>query len=239
MFECTFYDQIDGVAMGSPLGPVLANLFLGYHEQKWLQSFEEFELILYGRYVDDIICLFKSESDADKFFVFLNQLHPKMKFTIQKQTENHFSFLDLLVTSNGNNFLTSFYRKKHSIGLYTNYLSFTPFSYNIGLVKTLLHRAFAISSNWSIFHLQLSKTKELLEKNLYPSNFIDQQIKQYLHVQCSDKKRTKNLVILHMFHITNCLILETCQQKLNKKLSNIVNIIAKVLTSKMKEDSYF
>ena len=47
----------------------------------------------------------------------------------------------------------------------------------MGLVKTLLHRAFVISSNWSIFHLELSKTKELLKKNLYPSNFIDQQIK--------------------------------------------------------------
>ena len=72
-----------------------------------------------------------------------------------------------------------------------HYLSFTPFSYKIGLVKTLLHRAFVISSNWSIFHLELSKTKELLEKNLYPSNFIDQQRKQYLHAQFSDKKHKK------------------------------------------------
>ena len=88
--------------------------------------------------MNDIICHFKSESDADKFFVFLNQLHPKMKFTIEKQTENQLSFLDLLFTSNENNFLTSVYRKKHSIGLYTNYLSFTPFSYKIGPVKTLL-----------------------------------------------------------------------------------------------------
>ena len=104
MFEGKFYDQIDGVAMGSPLGPVLANLFMGYHEQKWLQSFEECELVLYRRYVDDIICLFNCESDADKFFVFLNQRHPKIKFTIEKQTENQLSFLDLLITSNGNNF---------------------------------------------------------------------------------------------------------------------------------------
>ena len=46
-------------------------------------------------------------------------------------------------------------------------------------------------------------------------------------------KNTKNLVILHMFHITNCLILPTRQQKLNKKLSNIVTITAKVLISKL------
>ena len=139
MFEGKFYDQLDGVAMGSPLSPVLANLFMGYHEQKWLESFEECELILYRKYVDDIICLFNSESDADKFFVFLNQWHPKIKFTIEKQTENQLSFLDLLITCNEENFLTSVYRKKHSIDLYTNYLSFTPFSYKIGLVKTLFH----------------------------------------------------------------------------------------------------
>ena len=79
MLEGKFYDKIYGVA-GSPLGPGLANICMGYHEQKWLQSFKECELILYRRYEDDIICLFNSESD--KFFVFLNQRHPKIKFTI-------------------------------------------------------------------------------------------------------------------------------------------------------------
>ena len=126
------------------------------------------------------------------------------------------------------NFLTSYYRKKHSNGLYTNYLSFAPWSYKMGLVKTLLHQAFIISSNWSIFHLELSKTKESLEKNLYPSNFIDQQIKQY-YMHNLAIKITKNLVILYMFHITNFLILDIFRQKLNKKLSIIINIIVKVL----------
>ena len=32
-------DQIDGVAMGSPLAPVLANLFLGHHEKIWLKNY--------------------------------------------------------------------------------------------------------------------------------------------------------------------------------------------------------
>ena len=48
------------------------------------------------------------------------------------------------------------------------------FSYKIGLVKTLLYRAFVTSSDWSIFHLKLGQTKVLLEMNLYPNNFIQE-----------------------------------------------------------------
>ena len=53
----------------------------------------------------DIICLFNGEIDSDKVLVFLNQQHPKIKFTIKKQTEKQFSVL--LITSNEENFLTS------------------------------------------------------------------------------------------------------------------------------------
>ena len=34
IFNSKFYNQIDGVAMGSPLAPVLANIFMGFHESK-------------------------------------------------------------------------------------------------------------------------------------------------------------------------------------------------------------
>ena len=33
----SIFDQIDGVAMVSPLAPVLANLFIGFHEQNWIE----------------------------------------------------------------------------------------------------------------------------------------------------------------------------------------------------------
>ena len=59
IFNGNFYHQIDGVSMGSPLGPVLANFFMGYHEKKWLQEFDKGKKILmYKRYVDDFfVCL--------------------------------------------------------------------------------------------------------------------------------------------------------------------------------------
>ena len=42
------------------------------HEKRWLDQFQFCDILLYRRYVDDIICLFNSEQDADEFFKFLN-----------------------------------------------------------------------------------------------------------------------------------------------------------------------
>ena len=156
---------------------------MGYHEANWLQVFKDCEIILYRRYVDDIICLFNSESDADKFYEFLNKQHPNIKFTFEKQQNNRISFLDILIKNNGENFSTTIFRKTTAIGLFTNYLSFTPLSYKIGLVKTLIHRAFKICSNWCLFHDEVNNIKKYLEKNSYPMNFIDREIKTYLEKQ--------------------------------------------------------
>jgi len=39
LFKGYFYDQVDGVSMGSPLAPVLANqLFMGHNENAWLEN---------------------------------------------------------------------------------------------------------------------------------------------------------------------------------------------------------
>ena len=71
--------------MGSLLGPVLANLFMVFHEKRWLDQFQFCDVLLYCRYVDDIICLFNSERDADEFFKFLHAEHSNIKCTFQKE----------------------------------------------------------------------------------------------------------------------------------------------------------
>ena len=38
IFNSSFYDQVDGVSMGFSLGPVLANLFMGFHEKKMVEK---------------------------------------------------------------------------------------------------------------------------------------------------------------------------------------------------------
>ena len=59
-FRGRFFDQIEGVAIGLPLGPLFANIFLSYHEQNWLKSCPtQFKPINYRRYVDDCLILVK------------------------------------------------------------------------------------------------------------------------------------------------------------------------------------
>ena len=92
-----------------PLGPVLANLFMGYYQTMWLNTFCVCEIILYRRCVDDIICI---ESDADKFFEFLNSRYPNIKFTFEKKVNKQISFLNVLITNDGINFALPFSAKK-------------------------------------------------------------------------------------------------------------------------------
>ncbi|XP_046860166.1 uncharacterized protein LOC124453391 [Xenia sp. Carnegie-2017] len=70
-FDDTMYKQIDGMAMGSPLGPVLANIFVGYHECKMLASSDCPDVLWYKRYVDDTFSLFHNDRNRA---LFLNKL---------------------------------------------------------------------------------------------------------------------------------------------------------------------
>ena len=87
LFDGSFYDQIDGVALGSPLGLVLTNLVMGYHEANWLRVFKDCEINLYLRYVDDIIRLFNCYFDDDKFHEFLNKPYSNITFTLEEKTK--------------------------------------------------------------------------------------------------------------------------------------------------------
>lgn len=45
--------------MWLPLGPVLAKLYMAYYEQRWLQLFEDCEVLFYRVYVDQLFVLLK------------------------------------------------------------------------------------------------------------------------------------------------------------------------------------
>ena len=82
MFNGSYYKQVDGVAMGSPLGQTLANAFMCHYEKVWLEECpSEFKPTFYRRYVDDIFVTFSSSSHVEPFFRYLNSRHNIISFT--------------------------------------------------------------------------------------------------------------------------------------------------------------
>ena len=72
MFNNKFYKQTDGVAMKSPLGPAVANIFKCRFGKKWLKDCpHSLKLVFYRRYVDDIFVLFSSLDKAEKLKKYL------------------------------------------------------------------------------------------------------------------------------------------------------------------------
>ena len=76
LFNRNLYEQVGGVAMKSPLAPVLVNPFMSDHEQDWLQQYGHNKPEYYRRYVYDTFCVMKNEQDANNFFEYLNTRHP-------------------------------------------------------------------------------------------------------------------------------------------------------------------
>ena len=86
-----FYSQIDGVAMGSPSGPTLANVFLYHHRKKWLNDCpNNFKPVFYNRYVDDISVLSKKPEHVQFFVNYMNSKHNLFSYETEKRWSNVF-----------------------------------------------------------------------------------------------------------------------------------------------------
>ena len=181
LFDGQYYDQIDGVAMGSPLGPVLANIFMCHFEERWVMN-GKVRPSLWYRYVDDTFTMFDSKDTACEFLQYLNSRHHSIKFTIEFEQDNVIPFLDILVKRCPNNtFVTSIYRKKTFTGLYTKWDSFTPRKYKINLIRTLTYRCYRICSSASLLQSALDDLRKLLLQNGYPQGIITYNVNDILN----------------------------------------------------------
>ena len=152
-----------------------------------------FGIQLYKRYVDDIFCLFSDENQIDTFFNFINNQHPNIKFTFEKQINGVLPFLDISIKSNEDfTFSTTTFRKKTYTGLLLNFFSFTPSGYKVGLIRTLIDRAYKINSSWGGFDVDCNAIKNILQKNNFPLNMVNSGIRAYLDSLHEQKEQVQN-----------------------------------------------
>jgi hypothetical protein len=184
LFNGQLLRQIDGVAMGSCLGPIFADIFVGYLESSICSTIKD-KCSAFFRYVDDCFVLCQSDSLAHDLLNAFNSLHPSISYTYERETNDSLNFLDVLCFRRPDGSVrTSVYRKSTWTGLYTNFCSFVPRTYKINLVKSLFSRAHKICSHDSL-ETELDLIRKVLLDNGYPPFFIDRFKKSD---QCSPDK---------------------------------------------------
>ena len=106
VFNGKIYKQTNGVAMGSSLGPLLANIYMAHLEEEFfLKNALDYSPTFYRRYVDDTFCLFKEKDHIKRFMNFMNGIDAAIQFDMGLEHQDKLSFLDTSIKRNVNNLL--------------------------------------------------------------------------------------------------------------------------------------
>lgn len=172
VWEGNFYEQIDGVAMGSPLSPVIANLFMEHLEKKAIETSNN-KPTTWFRYVDDTFVIWRHGMDTlNEFLQHLNGQHPSIQFTMEIESDQQLAFLDVLVRKRGNKLGHTVYRKPTHTDRYLHALSNHHPSQKYGVIRTLTERARRICEPENL-QAELEHLKTAFEANGYSKREIE------------------------------------------------------------------
>ena len=185
-FNDQLYEQVDGVAMGSPLGPLMANVFMCHLEDKLTR--DGVMPKLYRRYVDGTLAKMPSTEAAADFLTTLNSLHPNLSFTMELPVDNKIPFIGMEIIKNGTQIETQVYRKPTNTGLLLHFQSDADNRYKVCLLKTMIHRAHALSFTTDAFNEECDRLRAIFVRLQYPVTYINSAISSFVRDISSDVK---------------------------------------------------
>lgn len=189
-FNNEYYLQTFGVAMGSPLSPVLANIFMEYLESEYLPNLTPRPL-LWLRYVDDIFVIWPNNQTFEPFFEQVNGLFPSIKFTTEWESQGTIPFLDCLVHRSETGFKFRIYRKPTQSGMYLHYFSWHPTHIKRGVLISMFLRALRLCDP-EFINEELNYISTSFGKLAYPDHFISTALSQARRKFYSDQVTQPN-----------------------------------------------
>lgn len=147
-FHGEIFEQTSGVAMGSPLSPIVANLFMEKFETKALDSYP-LKPKFWVRFVDDTSVNWPhGDKELKNFLNHLNSTSEDIKFTIEMEENNCIPFLDILLIRNKDGSIGhKVFRKKAHTDNYLHADSHHHPAQKMGVLQTLFTRACRISDD--------------------------------------------------------------------------------------------
>lgn len=144
-FQGDEYVQINGLAMGSPLSAVLANLYMELLEKDHYLGILGETANVY-RYVDDILAFIPKESDVNDILRRLNEVEPAIQLTVEEERDGTLPFLDVIIRRSSHDLKYSVYRKPTNKDDFVHYFSAHGHKTKTGIVIGFYLRAYRICS---------------------------------------------------------------------------------------------
>ena len=178
VYFCTSSLPFPPCAMGAPLAPGMADIFMAHLETTLMDELTSIGVCEWHRYVDDTFVLVQPGTSVTDILSILNGFHPSIKFTYETEANSSLPFLDVRVTrpAERHTFETTIYRKRTFTGLVINWNSFVPLQYKKASIDSMVRRAISICSTYELLSAEFKQIRQYGLANGYPGSFIDTHI---------------------------------------------------------------
>ena len=185
------YLQKSGLAMGSPLSPVAACLYM-----ESLEKSKFFNIIgsdsLWLRYVDDVLVVVPDDTDLEQKLRQLNSVDEKVQFTVEFEQDGKIAFLDTCIIKQETCFKFKVYRKPTNREDYVHYYSGHNQRVKSGIVIGFLLRALRICDR-EYLDDEIEHIYEAFTRLKYPKGFIkNKQRKKAEQIRKKNKSPDQN-----------------------------------------------
>jgi Reverse transcriptase (RNA-dependent DNA polymerase) len=178
-FNNKFYIQENGLPMGSPLSPLMAEIFMNSFEIKILKDIDkERRIKKWIRYVDDILIVWEGEvNEFKKFTEQLNNIEKTIKF--QEEIGGlEINFLDINIKIEDNKLKFDIYRKGTYSDLIIPQESYHPVNYKMAALNSFCYRAINYLENEELKQKELKKIQQIAKNNNYNPKIINRIVKK-------------------------------------------------------------
>ncbi|XP_067134994.1 uncharacterized protein [Centruroides vittatus] len=186
-FDGKIYKQKKGVPMGSPMSGLLCELVIRKLEQTTIRTFKD-DIVLYKRYVDDILIVWKKDEKIQHFLNAMNSNNHGLMLKLEQLSTTEVHFLDISVTFKEGSLSTKVYIKPTHDPLYIPSTSNDPPTYKLSAFRAIIRRAFAYCSNVYDRIQELNRIRTIAKTLGFKKSIVENLINSYI---TPNKKKPK------------------------------------------------